>query len=81
MDYETPLSRITVNLGTFDGKPIIRGMRISMEMVLDLLSQGVSYDELLQDFPDLEKDDILACFAYARAVVANDSLDAVQFFA
>jgi len=39
---------------------------------------GYSWDELLSDYPDLEPDDIRACLAYARAVIAHDSLDAVQ---
>lgn len=72
------LSRITINPGIFGGKPIVRGMRIKVENVLALLEQGVSFDEILEDFPDLERQDILACIAFARALVANESLDAVQ---
>ena len=71
------LSRITAKRETFGGKPTVRGMRISVEMILDLLAQGVSQEELLDDYPDLELDDIRACIAYAHAVIANDSLDAV----
>jgi uncharacterized protein (DUF433 family) len=53
-------------------------MRISVELVLSLLAQGVPDAEILEDYPDLEPEDIRACVAYARAVIANDSLDAVQ---
>ena len=72
------LKRISSNPAIFGGKPIIRGMRISVEMILGLLSQGESWDNLLDDYPDLEVDDIRACLAYAHAVIANDSLDTVE---
>lgn len=72
------LERITANSQIFGGKPIIRGMRISVELILSLLAQGVKEDEILADYPDLEPDDLLACLAYAHAVIANDSLEAVQ---
>lgn len=72
------LDRITANQEIFGGKPIVRGMRISVELILSLLAQGVGTEEILADYPDLEAEDILACIAYAHAVIANDSLEAVQ---
>jgi uncharacterized protein (DUF433 family) len=72
------LDRITANPEIFGGKPIIREMRISVELILSLLAQGVRTEEILADYPDLEPEDILACIAYAHAVIANDSLEAVQ---
>jgi uncharacterized protein (DUF433 family) len=72
------LDRITANPEIFGGKPIIRGMRISVELILSLLAQGETTDALLEDYPDLEPDDIRACIAYAHAVISNDSLDRVQ---
>ena len=75
---ELLLERIKSNPDIFGGKPIVRGMRLSVELILSLLAQGVSWDALLSDYPDLEPDDIRACLAYARAVIAHDSLDAVQ---
>jgi len=72
------LERITVNPAIFGGKPIIRGMRISVELILSLLTQGETWDDLLADYPDLEPDDIRACLAYAHAVIAHESLDAVE---
>ena len=68
------LGRITARPDVFGGKPIIRDMRISVELILSLLAQGVSYEELLVDYPELEREDILACTAYAHAVVAGESL-------
>ncbi len=61
-----------------DGKPIVRGTRISVELILSLLAQGAPYDEILDDYPELEQDDIRACLANAWAVIANDSLEAVE---
>jgi uncharacterized protein (DUF433 family) len=75
---QTLLGRITSNREIFGGKPIIRGMRVSVEMVVNLLAQGDSSAAILADYPDLEPDDIRACLAYAHAVLADDSLDAVQ---
>ncbi len=75
---ETILRRITASPEIFDGKPIIRGMRISVELILSLLAQGEKPEEILADYPDLEPDDLRACLAYAHAVIAHDKLDAVQ---
>ena len=72
------LARITARPDVFGGKPIIRDMRISVELVLSLLTQGASPEAILDDYPDLELDDIRACTAYAHAVIAGDSLAAVS---
>jgi len=72
------LSRIGVNFRIFGGKPIIRGLRIKVENVLALLEQGVTPEEILQDYPDLEMEDVRACLAYARSLVANESLEPVR---
>ena len=68
------LKRITVRPEVFGGKPIIRDMRISVELLLSLLAQGVITEAILEDYPDLMLDDIRACIAYAHAVIARDSL-------
>lgn len=78
MSEQELLKRITANPEIFGGKPIIRGMRISVELILSLLAQGVTIEAILADYPDLERDDIRACLAYAHAVIAHDSLDAVR---
>lgn len=72
------LDRITANPEIFGGKPIIRGLRISVELILSLLAQGEPIEAILDDYPDLEVEDIRACLAYAHAVVANDRLEAVK---
>ncbi len=63
MAEQEVLKRITVNPEIFGGKPIIRGMRISVELILSLLAQGETIDSILADYPDLEPDDIRACLA------------------
>jgi uncharacterized protein (DUF433 family) len=78
MKGEQLLKRITARSEVFGGKPIVRGMRISVELILSLLAQGESWEAIMDDYPDLEPDDIRACLAYAHAVIANDSLDSVQ---
>jgi uncharacterized protein (DUF433 family) len=56
---------ISVDPAIFGGKPIVRGMRISVELILSLLAQGEPVDAILADYPSLEQDDIRACLAYA----------------
>ncbi len=57
--------RITVDPAMHHGRPTIRGMRISVQDVLDYLGSGMSIDEVLSDFPDLTPEDIQASIAYA----------------
>ena len=78
MSHAKLLARITARPDVFGGKPIIRDMRISVELILSLLAQGVTQEELLEDYPRLEPDDIRACVAYAHAVVAGDYPPAVS---
>jgi uncharacterized protein (DUF433 family) len=59
------LARITLEPGKRGGKPCIRGMRITVYDVLGWLAAGMSTDEILADYPELEADDILACLALA----------------
>jgi uncharacterized protein (DUF433 family) len=62
MEYK---SRITLEPGKRSGKPCIRGMRITVQDVLGYLAAGMTQEQILADFPYLEKEDILACLAYA----------------
>ena len=73
MSHSELLKRITVRPDVFSGKPIVRDMRLSVELILGLLAQGVTTEELLDDYPRLEADDVRACIAYAHAVVAGDT--------
>ncbi|HEY7120470.1 MAG TPA: DUF433 domain-containing protein [Tepidisphaeraceae bacterium] len=65
MDYK---SRITIEPGKRAGKPCIRGLRITVYDVLDYLASGMTPEQIVDDFPDLELDDIRACLAFAADV-------------
>jgi len=60
-----PLERIAIDPSVRFGKPCVRGTRISVGDVLEYLASGMSEDEILSDFPQLTRDDIRACLAYA----------------
>jgi uncharacterized protein (DUF433 family) len=71
-DIDELLERITYNPEIFGGKAIIRGRRLSVEHVLMQLAVGVAPETLLEGYPWLERDDILACLAYAYSVIAEE---------
>ena len=73
----TLLNRITLNPNVCFGKPTIRNMRYPVEMILDLLAAGMSTSELLEDYPDLEKEDISACLLFASRLVQVKSIHKV----
>jgi uncharacterized protein (DUF433 family) len=62
-------SRITVNSDQCGGRPCIRGMRIRVADILDLLASGLTQKEVLDEFPDLEEQDIVAAIKYARGKI------------
>jgi len=62
---ETLINRITINADICHGKPTIRNMRYPVEMLLELLSSGMTWDEIMEDYPTIEKDDIRACLLFA----------------
>jgi len=72
IDMENPLQRITFDQQVLHGKPIIRGLRISIEMILELLAKGVGTQEILEDYPELEPEDIQAALFYAQQLVAGE---------
>lgn len=73
------LARITVNPEIFGGKPIIRGRRLAVEHVLGMLAGGDSIDDLLREYPWLERDDVQACLVYAKRLVGHERVEpAVQ---
>jgi uncharacterized protein (DUF433 family) len=71
------LNRITLNSDICHGKPTIRDMRYPVEMILDLLSSGMTFQELINDFPAIEPDDIKACLAYASKLTKVKSIHKV----
>lgn len=66
--------RITINPAICFGKPSIRNLRYPVEMLLDLLSAGMTTEEILMDYEDLEKEDILACLWFASKLIKVKSI-------
>jgi uncharacterized protein (DUF433 family) len=66
------LDRITIDLDIFGGKPIIRGHRLAVEHVLGMLAAGDDLQTILEGYPWMERDDVLACVEYARRLVAHE---------
>ncbi len=73
-DHEL-LERITFDPKIFGGKPIIRGHRIAVEHVLGMLAAGDSIETILEGYPWLEREDILACLLYARRLVGRERVE------
>jgi uncharacterized protein (DUF433 family) len=69
---ENLLQRITFDQQVLHGKPLIRGLRISVEMILELLAKGATRQEILDDYPELEPADIQAALSYAQHLVAGE---------
>jgi uncharacterized protein (DUF433 family) len=65
----TRQNRIIVNPEVMVGKPVIKGTRITVEFVIDLLAQGWKTDEILKNYPGLQSEDIQACLVYASGVL------------
>jgi len=70
----TLLSRITMDVAVCHGKPCIRGLRYPVEMLLELLSSGMTVDDILADYEDLERDDLLAALAFAARLSRTKQL-------
>lgn len=68
------LERITIDTNICRGKACIRHMRWPVEVVIDLIASGMSFENILQDHPELGKEDILASLAYAKITLSGKSL-------
>ncbi len=71
------LKRITLNPNVCFGKPTIRNMRYPVETMLDLMSAGMTTEEILEDYPDLEKEDLQACLLFASKLVKVNSINKI----
>lgn len=69
--------RITIHPEICHGKPCIQGTRIPVDIVLELLENGLTFSEILEEYPQLEKTDIQACIAFARCVVNREEISPV----
>ena len=71
MERNQLLERIAVNHKVMVGKPVIRGTRLTTQYILNLLAHGATVDEILQEYRELTKEDILACLLYASKTLEN----------
>lgn len=71
------MERITMDPGICHGKPVIRGMRYPVELILDLLSSGMTTEEILTDYGDLQREDILAVLCFAARLSQIKRIDPV----
>jgi uncharacterized protein (DUF433 family) len=71
--------RIAVDTKILSGKPVIRGTRIPVTMILELLEDGLSFEEIIRDYyPQLQREDIQACLVYAKVVVDGEEIHYIQ---
>ena len=75
MDRSSLLDRIVVNPAIFGGKPIIRGHRLAVEHVLDMLAAGEDIDTIVQGYAWMEREDVLAYIEYARRLVGHERIE------
>lgn len=66
--------RIELNPDVLAGKPVIKGTRLAVELVVDLLAQGWTEDEIIRNYPTLTRDDIRACLQYASAALQDEKV-------
>ncbi len=74
MNKEDLLKRITINSEVLVGKPTIRGLRISVEQIMNALANNVPVKELLEEYPELEPEDIQAVLMYAAQIISEERL-------
>jgi len=75
MNREELLNRISIDANVCFGKPCIRGHRLWVSLILDFLASGMSAEEILEQYPGIEKEDILACIAYGAEMTRERYVD------
>jgi uncharacterized protein (DUF433 family) len=71
---ESLINRITINPEICHGKPTIRNMRYPVELILDLLSSGMTHEDIIEDYPAIQEDDIRACLSFASRLTKVKSI-------
>jgi uncharacterized protein (DUF433 family) len=78
MTQDDLVGRVTIDPAIFGGKPIIRGRRLAVEHVLGMLAAGDDIETLLAGYPWLEREDVLACLAYAQRLVEHERVEPLR---
>jgi len=76
---ESLLNRITINPEICHGKPTIRNMRYPVELILDLLASGMTHEEIIEDYPAIQDEDIRACLAFASRLTKVKSIHKINY--
>ena len=77
MDQDKLLQRITINPEVCFGKPTVRNLRYPVEFILDILASGMTTEEILEDYPNLQEDDLKAYLIFASRLVKVNSIHKV----
>ena len=81
ISQNTSIERITIDPQIVVGKPVIRGLRITVEQLLKALAKGISEEDLIEEYPELEKQDFQAIYAYAAELVESEKVFPVRLSA
>jgi uncharacterized protein (DUF433 family) len=76
-EFMEKINRITIDPEICHGKPSIRGMRWPVEVILDLIASGMGFNEIINDHPELEKEDLIAALEFARKTVSGSALSSI----
>ncbi len=68
------MKRIEINPEILNGKPVIKGTRIPVYVILDLLSEGYSVEEIIKFYPDLKREDVLECIKFASSIIERQEV-------
>lgn len=71
MEKNELLQRIVIDPKVMVGKPVVKGTRLTVELILGLLGQGVTFEKLLEEYPRLTKEDIFACLLFAQRALSD----------
>lgn len=83
MEPDSPMARelqdrIVTDPDVLSGKPVVEGTRISVEVILELLASGMAVDDVLEEYPGLERDDVLAALAYAARSLRGEEIHRLE---
>ena len=70
--------RIAIDAGVLGGKPVVRGTRITVELIVDLLGQAWTLEQLVEEYPGVTPDDVRACLRYASEILRSENVYALE---
>ena len=78
MDNNELLKRIVINPDICHGKPVVRGLRYPVQNILELLASGMTNEEILEDYEDLEQEDLMACLLFAAKIAEVKNISKLE---